>query len=231
MIGNRLFGLVKNHAAALLGGLTIALFLAALFLAFVVSPIDEAMGPIQKIFYLHVPSAYGMYLGAVTAAAASLWYLLGRSETADAVASAAVDAGIAFFVVVMVTGPIWARQAWGVFWTWEPRLTTTFILGLVFVLYRAVRRAGGNGRGERRFAAVLAILGAINVPLVHYALVLWRGQHPQVLYGRGGGLAPVMLLTLGAWIGAMTSLFGLLLLLQYRLKRPAGVRGSPEAGS
>lgn len=146
------------------------------------------MGIIQKVFYFHVPAAYAMYLGATACFAGSVAYLLKATDARDALAKAGAEVAVMFGVVVLVTGPLWAAKAWGHYWTWDPRLTTTLLSFLVYVAYVVLRSFGGGGEAERRFAAALGFLGAINLPIIHFSVRKWSGQHPQVITGKGGGL-------------------------------------------
>ena len=114
-------------ALALLTGL---LLLAALYTIFVVAPVEQQMGIVQKIFYFHVPSAYAMYVGFGASALGSAMYLFRRGARWDALGVAGAEVGMLFCLIVLTTGPLWARKAWGVYWTWDPRLTTTLLAGM-----------------------------------------------------------------------------------------------------
>jgi heme exporter protein C len=170
-----------------------------LYAIFVIAPVEQQMGIVQKIFYFHVPSANAMYLGFITAAVSSAMYLWKRDDRWDAVAVAGAEVGMAFCVAVLVSGPLWARKAWGVWWTWDPRLTTTLLAAMVFVAY-LVLRAFGGGEVEKRFAAGLAIIGLLDIPLIKYSVQRWRGTHPTVISGQGGGIhadmVPALVLSL-----------------------------------
>ena len=110
---------------------TLALFAVTLYLIFVVAPVEKQMGIVQKIFYFHVPSAYAMYLGFGASALGSAGYLIKRDAKWDALAVAGAEVGTLFCLIVLLTGPLWARKAWGVWWTWDPRLTTTLLAGMI----------------------------------------------------------------------------------------------------
>ena len=167
-------------------------FLITLYLAFAVAPIEKTMGIAQKIFYFHAPIAYGMYIGYGVSAVASLVYLTKRDDRWDALAISGAEVGTMLYLLVMTTGPLWARKAWGVWWTWDPRLTSMFLAGLIFLSYLVLRSFGSVGEVERKFAAGLAVLGGLDLVVVHYAVQLWRGTHPTVITKKGGGLAPDM---------------------------------------
>lgn len=165
-----------------------ALLLATIYVVFVRAPIEATMGIVQKIFYFHVPSAYAMYIGATVCFAGSVGYLLKPSDRWDAFARAGAELAIVMGLIVLVTGPLWAAKAWGYYWTWDPRLTTALLSWLIYVAYQVLRAFSGDGAGERKFAAALGILGAANLPIIHYSVQKWGGQHPTVVTGKGGGL-------------------------------------------
>jgi heme exporter protein C len=190
---------------------TLAVFGATLYTVFVVAPVEKQMGIVQKIFYFHVPSAYAMYLGFAASAVGSAMYLLKRDPKWDALGVAGAEVGTLFCVIVLLTGPLWARKAWGVWWTWDPRLTTTLLAGMIFVAYLALRSMGNAGEVEKRFAAGLALFGLIDLPLIHYSVQRWRGVHPTVITGKGGGLESEMYWALGLSFIAFTGLAVLLI--------------------
>ena len=180
-------------------------FVSTFHLVFFAAPVEKTMGIVQKIFYIHVPSAYAMYLGAAACFGGSVAYLLNPSETADAFAKAGAEMAVLFGAVVLTTGPLWAAKAWGHYWTWDPRLTTSLLSVLVYVAYLVLRNFAGGGDGEKRFAAALGILGAANLPVIHWSVQRWSGQHPTVITGKGGGLAhPAMRMALSVSFVAFT---------------------------
>jgi heme exporter protein C len=164
------------------------LVLGTIHVVFLKAPIEARMGIVQKIFYFHVPSAYAMYIGATACFVGSVGYLLRPTDGRDALARAGAEVAIVMGAIVLVTGPLWAAKAWGHYWTWDTRLTTAMLSWLVYVAYAVLRRFSGDGPGERRFAAALGILGAANLPIIHYSVQKWGGQHPTVVTGKGGGL-------------------------------------------
>ncbi|MCA9590883.1 MAG: cytochrome c biogenesis protein CcsA [Myxococcales bacterium] len=187
--------------------LSAVLLVATIQVVFLKAPIEARMGIVQKIFYFHVPSAYAMYLGATACFGGSVAYLLRPTDVRDAIARAGAEAAIVFGAVVLVTGPLWGAKAWGVYWTWDPRLTTALLSWLIYVSYTVLRSFSGDGPGERRIAAALGILGAANLPIIHYSVQKWGGQHPAVITGKGGGLGhPDMKLALGLAFAAFTCL-------------------------
>jgi heme exporter protein C len=161
-------------------------------------PTEKTMGIVQKIFYFHVPSAYSMYIGAAACFLGSVMYLLKPSDLWDALSRAGAEAAVVFGAIMLTTGPLWAAKAWGYYWTWDPRLTTALLSFLVYVAYLVLRAFAGDGEGERKFAAALGILGAANLPIIHFSVQKWSGQHPTVITGKGGGLShPDMKIALG----------------------------------
>jgi heme exporter protein C len=170
-------------------GLTTLTFVVEIFFVFLKAPIEARMGIVQKIFYFHVSSACAFYLGAAACFAGSLAYLVQPTDGRDALARAGAETAVTFEAIVLTTGPLWGAKAWGTFWTWDPRLTTALLSFLIYVAYLVLRAFAGDGSGERRFAAALGVLGAANLPIIHYSVQKWGGQHPTVVSGSGGGLA------------------------------------------
>jgi heme exporter protein C len=152
------------------------------------TPTEATMGIVQKIFYFHVPAAYAMYLGAGACFVGSAGYLYDGRRGWDAFARAGADVAVAMGIVVLVTGPLWAAKAWGVYWTWDPRLTTSMLSVLLYVAYVVLRAFTGDGDAERKFAAALGVLGAANLPIIHFSVQKWGGNHPKVITSGGGGL-------------------------------------------
>jgi heme exporter protein C len=209
--GSRGFNLL-----AVLSALLLAL---TVYWGFVVAPIELQMGVVQKIFYFHAPAAYAMYLGFGLCVIGSALYLVKRSDAWEAVAVGGAEVGSVFCLIVLVTGPLWGRKAWGTYWTWDPRLTTTLLIGMIYVAYLLLRNLGATGEAERRFAAGLGILGGALMPIIHYSVQLWRGQHPTVITKKGGGLHPDMLVALLIGCAAMTALSVLLIWARARIEQ------------
>jgi heme exporter protein C len=184
---------------------TTAVYVYLIHFVFYRVPTERTMGIVQKIFYFHVPSGYAMYVGATACFVGSIGYLLKPSDTWDALARAGAEAAAVFGAMLLVTGSLWAAKAWGYYWTWDPRLTTALLSFLVYVAYLVLRAFAGDGEGEKKFSAALGILGAANLPIIHFAVQKWSGQHPQVITGKGGGLAhPDMKIALGLGFFAFT---------------------------
>lgn len=200
-----------------LAGLAFVLFVAALYLVFIYVPTEANMGIVQRIFYFHVPVAWNAFLAFFIVFVCSILYLWKRKNRWDFLASSSAEVGVVFTTLTLITGSIWAKPIWGVWWVWEPRLTTALVLWFIYVAYLLVRSYASEAARGARFAAVVGIIGFIDVPIVALAITLWRTQHPgPVIFA--GGLAPPMLLTLMVCLCAFTALLALLLKQRYSLK-------------
>jgi heme exporter protein C len=181
-----------KKAFPILAVLTALLLVYAFYQAMWVAPTEQTMGDVQRIFYYHVPSAWTAFILFFVNFAASLTYLIKRNPKADVVALVSAEVGVVFCTVVLVTGPIWARPVWGIWWTWDLRLTLTLVLWLIYVSYLILRRFSDTAQTPK-LAAVLAIFGALDVPLVYFSIWFFRTQHPQPVIGGGGSIDPRML--------------------------------------
>lgn len=155
--------------------LCIALFGYAPFLI-LAAPYESTMGLVQKIFYFHVPSAIAMFLSAFVCGISSAVYLFRRRAAADRVAVSAAELTVVLGVIVLMSGPLWARKAWGVWWQWDARLTSTLVMWLVFQAYLLLRRFGGPG--SDKLSAAVGLFGAALVPFVYWSVNMWRTLHP-----------------------------------------------------
>ena len=196
----------------------VALLAFGLYQALVVAPTEQTMGDVQRIFYYHVPSAWtGMLLFFVNFLA-SIWYLIKRTSGSVAIAVTTAEVGLVFWTIVLITGPIWARPVWGIWWTWDARLTSTLVLWLIYVSYLVLRRFSGGGQTPL-LAAALAVFGFGDVPFVYLSIWFFRTQHPQPVIGGGGSLDPTMWhAALWNWL-AFSAFAGLLCWLRYNLER------------
>ena len=176
----------------ILGILTGVLLSYALYQGLVVAPTEQTMGNVQRIFYYHVPSAWTAFILFFVNFGASISYLIKRKPAADIVALVSAEVGVVFCTVVLITGPIWARPVWGIWWTWDMRLTSTLVLWLIYMSYLFLRRFSSSGETPV-LAASLAVLGALCVPFVYFSIWFFRTQHPQPVIGGGGSIAPAML--------------------------------------
>lgn len=205
---------------AILFPLVGALFVVCLHQVFVVVPSEVTMGVVQRIFYFHVPSAWVSFLGFLIVFVASILYLVTGRLGWDTLAHAAAELGVLFCTIVLVTGPIWARPIWGTWWTWEARLTTTLVLWLLYASYLLVRRYTDDPDQQARFAAVVGILGFLDVPVVYWSIKFWRGHHPLVLKASGGGgLEPTMQRVFLSGIATYIALYLCLLALRIPMGR------------
>lgn len=200
--------------------LTVAALIFAAYQGLFVAPTERTMGNVQRIFYYHVPSAWTAFLLFFANFLASVVYLIWRNQKADAVAAATAEVGVVFCTVVLVTGPIWARPVWGIWWTWDARLTTTLVLWLIYVSYLVLRRYS-TGTQTSVLAAALAIFGFVDVPIVYMTIRWFRTQHPSPVIGGGSesGLDPSMWPPLlWNWL-AFSMLAIILVAARYRLQR------------
>lgn len=198
--------------------LSLVLFVTALYMVFIYVPTEETMGIVQRIFYFHVPVAWVAFLAFFIVFLSSIFYLWRRDDRWDIIASSSAEVGIVFTTLVLITGSIWAKPIWGVWWTWEPRLTTALVLWLIYIAYLLVRAYATEKQQGARFAAVVGIVGFIDVPIVALAITLWRTQHPGPVIFQGG-LTPSMLATLMVSLTAFTTLYCLLLIQRVAIKQ------------
>ncbi|MBI4518438.1 MAG: cytochrome c biogenesis protein CcsA [Deltaproteobacteria bacterium] len=197
-----------------LGPFTGLAMLTAIFMVFVYVPSDSVQGIVQRIFYFHVPAAIMAFVAFGLVAVASAMFLWRGTRFWDRLAHSGAEVGMLFCTIVLVTGPIWARPIWGTWWTWDARLTTTLILWLIYAAYLMLREFAGSSEQAARYAAVLGIVGSIDIPIINRAVYWWRTIHPAVLVTRegGSGLAdPRMKATLWLCFLAFAALFSWLL--------------------
>ncbi len=162
------------------------------FLIFKVAPTERIMGIVQKIFYIHVPLAFSAYMGFAGVFISSIMFLWKKDLTWDTAAMCWAEIGVLLSTLVLITGSFWARPVWNVWWAWDPRLLTMFILWFIFVGYFILRNGFSDRFKRARFSAVLGIIGFLDVPIVRLATKWWRSIHPR-LKSEGGGLDPTML--------------------------------------
>ncbi len=182
----------------LLGFLTVIGLAMAGAMVFLWSPLESSMGWIQKIMYIHVPSAWNSFLAITVAFVFSVLYLWKRKEQFDIVALCSVEIGVIFCGLALITGSIWAKPTWNTYWTWDARLTTTLILFLIFAGYLLLRRFSEYGEQQARLAAVVAVIGFLDIPLIHLSVVWWRTLHqPSTVFSsRSNVIDDQILLTL-----------------------------------
>ncbi len=141
------------------------------------APYESTMGLVQKVFYFHFPSAILFLIASVICGVNSFRFLFMKRQSADAWALSAAELGLLFGALTLVTGPLWARKAWGVWWVWDPRLTSSLLLFLIFASYLMLRKYGGPG--SERLAAGMALFGMLNVPFIYVSVNVWRTLHPM----------------------------------------------------
>ena len=182
---------------ALLGG---AAFAACQWLVFCYAPVEATLGLAQKIFYIHLPMSWWALISFFVLFLASLASLLKNSEAADRLCAAAAEIGVLLGGLALITGMIWARLSWGVWWTWDPRLSTTLVMWFIYAGYLVLRGLDIPAQRKRRVCAVVGIVAFLDVPLVFLSARLWRSIHPAVFAAKGGGLEPEMRLTVIACV-------------------------------
>ena len=198
-------------------------------------PTEATQGVVQRIFYVHVPAAWTMFIAVAIVAVASAVYLWLKDERADAAAVAAAEGALIFGAIMLISGPLWGRVAWGTWWTWEPRLTLSLLLWFTYLGYFLVRGSVADpGRGKR-FAAIVAVVGALNIPLIHVSVEMFRSLHPGpvVIKPEGPTLPSDMLATLlTMWAGFIMLFLGLFTFRyaveMLRRRQPAVVSGETE---
>ena len=178
------------------------------------APYESTMGLVQKIFYFHFPAWIAMFIAACICGTAGAIYIFSGRRNADSIAVAAAEQAVLFGLIGLVTGPLWGRKAWGVWWQWDARLTSALVMWLVFVAYLLLRKYGGAG--SEKLSAVLALFGMANVPFVYWSVNVWRTVHPKttVVMTLEPSMAMPLLLCTVAFLG----LFGLMLAARVRLE-------------
>jgi heme exporter protein C len=204
-----------------LGWLAVAGLLAGLVAGFGVAPREEVQGNVQRIMYIHVPSVLTAYLAFALVFLGSAAYLVTRRPRWDRLAAAAAEIGVVFTGVFIASGSIWGRPTWGVWWTWDARLTSTAVLFLVYVGYLLLRAMVEEPEARARYAAVVGIVGAVNIPIVHFSVYWWRALHqPATILAPGKApLSPALALPLAVnWV-AFTLLFAYFLTRRMEIAR------------
>jgi heme exporter protein C len=196
---------------------TFAAVLLALVAALVLAPTEKTMLDVQRMFYFHMPSAWVALGPAFTVVfGLSIAYLVTGKMAYDRWAGASAEIGVIFTTITLTTGPLWAKSAWGVYWTWEPRLTTTLVLWFIYIGYLLLRSIAGEGPRRARLSAVYGIVGWVDVPIVFLSIWLWRTIHPKLLTSHGFAMDSRMLEALMVSLVAFTLLYVCLLVLRAR---------------
>lgn len=209
-----------EKAQTILGIILLFMMVVNLYNIFIFVPTEATMGIVQRIFYFHVPSGFAAFLAFFVVAAYSVAYLVKRNAWHDRIAYAAAEIGVMFSTAILLTGMLWAKPAWNTYWSWDPRLTTMLILWFIYVAYLMLRDYVGDDERGARFAAVFAIVGFVDVPIVYFSIRWWRTLHPQpvIMGGEGSGLHPDMQLTLLFSTVTFFVLFFYLLVVRLRLE-------------
>jgi len=214
--------MVRPSLTARAFGAAAGLLLAVgLYLGLVVVPPDAVQGDVQRIMYLHVPSILTAYLAFSVVFCSSILYLWKRDLRFDAVAVSSAEIGVIFTGITLATGTIWGKPTWGVWWTWDARLTLTAILFTIYMGYLMLRSFAEDPQAGARYGAVLAIIGFLDIPLNHFAVYWWRTLHQPSSILRAGGpsVAPAMLVPLAVNFVGLVLLYSYLLLERVRLER------------
>lgn len=182
-------------------------------MALVWAPPDANQGEVQRIMYVHVPSAWTAYLAFVIVFIASAGWLWSRRRIFDAIAVASAEIGVLFTGLALVTGSIWAKPTWGVWWTWEPRLITTAVMFVMYVGYLLLRSLSADVEGRATRAAVIGVVAVVNVPIVHLSVTWMNALHqlPTVLRPDGPAMDDRMLATLLVSVAAFTIIYAWLM--------------------
>ena len=204
--------------------LSALLMALTLYMVFLWVPTEQNLGVSQRIFYFHVPVGWLGMVSIVVVAFASIMHLVTGRERWDSLAHATAELGLIAATLILVTGSIWAKPVWGVWWTWDAKLTTTLILWFIYVGYLMVKAYAPAGSQGQRFASVVALIGAIDAPIIYLATLWWRTAHPELNIGplaESGGLDSRMALTFLVSLVAFTVLYVYLLIERYALRQSA----------
>lgn len=213
--------LVARRGERILGWLAAVAMAISLVLSLWVAPPDAEQGDVQRLMYVHVPTAWLAYLAFTLVFVSSIAYLVTRRIRWDRLAAASAEVGVLFTALTIVLGSLWGRPVWGTWWTWDPRLTTTAILLLIYVGYLVVRGLPDDPSRRARWSAVVGIVGFLDVPIVHLSVTWWRSLHqgPTVAVLSGPTIAPSMLVALLTAVLAFTILYAYLVTLRLRVGR------------
>ena len=203
------------------GAVAILLVIAAAYASFFIAPEERTMGLIQRIFYFHAATAWAGEMTFFVCFLANLLYVWKRQPKYDWLGVSSAEVGLACITVVLITGPIWAHPVWGIWWTWDARLTSTFVLWLLYVSYLLLRTLIEEPYRRALLSAVFGIFAFLDVPLVFFSIRWWRTQHPQpvIMGGSGSGLDPTMSKVFFFSVLAMHVLAAFLIVERYALEK------------
>ena len=201
--------------------ITTILMLSTIYMIFIWVPTEHNLGVSQRIFYFHVPLAWIGMVSIIVVGVAIVAHLVSGNNKWDALAYSSADLGVIFATLILVTGAIWAKPVWGVWWSWDPKLTTTLILWFIYIGYLMVRAYSPSGSQGRRYASVVALLGAIDAPLIYLASIWWRTAHPDLNIGplSESSIDSDIMLTFVVALLAFTSFYIYLLWERVRIRR------------
>src|SRR5882757_1036583 len=204
----------------LVGAVVLSLVGAAAYASFFIAPTERTMGLIQKIFYFHAASAWAGMTAFSICFVANLLYVWRRQPNWDSLGVSAAEVGLAFITIVLITGPIWAKPVWGIYWTWDARLTLTFVLWLLYISYLLLRTLVEDPDRRALVSAIYGIFAFLDVPLVYGSIRWWRTQHPQpvIMGGSGSGLEPTMAKVFWFWFLNLVILMIFLIRERYALE-------------
>ena len=200
------------------------LMAVTLYLVYFWAPTEQNLGVSQRIFYFHVPLAWIGMVSIIVVAVASLMHLFTGRQRWDDLAYSTAELGVIYASLILVTGAIWAKPVWGVWWAWDPKLTTTLVLWFIYVAYLMIRAYGPMGSQGKRFASVIALIGAIDAPIIYMASIWWRTAHPALNIGpaaeEGEGIGDSRIyITLLVSVIAFTVMYVALLTERYAMRK------------
>ena len=204
-------------ATLILGILSFVGMMISLWMIFLYAPEDAIEGQVQRIFYFHVPMAWLGMLSFIIMAVVGVVYLIKKDERWDMVGRAASEVGMIFLTLAIILGSLWGRPIWGTWWTWDPKLTACLILWFMYVGYMMVHSYMGRTPESARAAAVVALIGVVDVPIIYEATNWWRTLHPAAEIGVAGALPPSVTLTLMVALTTFTLLYSFMMIQLYQL--------------
>ena len=210
----------KSNIEKCLGILALVAMLVGSYVGLAVVPADAAQGNVQRLMYVHVPAAWLAFLAFFVVFVMSVLYLIQRDERWDRVAASSAEIGVMFTVVTLLLGMMWGKPTWGVYWTWDPRLTTTAILLAIYVGYGALRSFADDGEKRARWSAIVGVIGFANVPIVYMSVTWWRTLHQPPSSPRS--VAPDILWTLMLNLAAFTLVYIYLMVRRIRFAKLEG---------
>lgn len=210
----------KSNIEKLLGILALVAMLIGSYVGLAVVPADAAQGNVQRLMYVHVPAAWLAFLAFFVVFVMSVLYLIQRDERWDRVAASSAEIGVVFTVVTLLLGMMWGKPTWGVYWTWDPRLTTTAILLSIYVGYGALRSFADDAEKRARWSAIVGVIGFANVPIVYMSVTWWRTLHQPPSSPRS--VAPDILWTLMLNLAAFTLVYLYLMVRRIRFAKLEG---------